>query len=80
MKLNLEVNDIKDINFHLAATTYFNRLKEIKNFQTIDTLLISTFCEQIRVKVNKITLKNFQYELIINYGALDDCIQEFLNQ
>ncbi len=80
LKLNLEVNDIKDINFHLAATTYFNRLKEIKNVQTIDTLLISTFCEQIRVKVNKITLKNFQYELIINYGALDDCIQEFLNQ
>ena len=80
LKLNLEVKNIKDINYHLAATSYLDRLKEIKNIQTIDTLLISTFCEQIRVKVNKITLKNFQYELTINYGALDDCIQGFLNQ
>lgn len=41
LKLNLEVKNIKDINYHFAATTYLNRLKEIKNLQTIDTLLIS---------------------------------------
>lgn len=79
LKLNLEVQEIKNMDVETNAICYLARLKQLKEIDVVDTSVISTFCEQIRVKVNKITLKNFQYEITINYGALDDCIKGFIH-
>ena len=79
LKLAATVTVNEYIDYETEAKHYYEKLVEIANFEELTTDIISTFCESITIKNNKVNKVSVGFELKINYGKLDDCIRGFLN-